>query len=82
MSNIGARYIEHAKELNIKEAFLASHIANAVGLELAEAFAEYIHQDIRLQWGFADDSNWGVEDLFKLKYRTRRYSPDIRHVQT
>ncbi|RAP31594.1 methionine synthase [Candidatus Marinamargulisbacteria bacterium SCGC AG-343-D04] len=70
----GQEILDYAKELKDKEEFLASHIANAIGLETAEAFAECLHQDIRSSWGFPDDESLGGEDLFKLNYRGRRYS--------
>ena len=46
----GQEILDYAKELKQKEEFLASHIVNAIGLELAEAFAERIHQHIRSVW--------------------------------
>ena len=70
----GQGILDFAKELKNKEEFLASHIANAIGLELAESFSESMHQQIRSVWGFPDDSTWTCDDLFKLKFRGRRYS--------
>ncbi|MBA94959.1 MAG: methionine synthase, partial [Rickettsiales bacterium] len=70
----GQDILDYAKELKEKEEFLASHIANAIGLELAEAFSEYIHQHIRSEWGFPDNPNNTIDDLFKLKFQGRRYS--------
>ena len=70
----GQDILDYAKELKEKEEFLAAHIANAIGLECAEAYAERLHQQIRAQWGFSDDPKWTSDDLFKLKYRGRRYS--------
>ena len=70
----GQDILDYAKELKEKEEFLASHIANAIGLELAEAFSEHIHQHIRSKWGFPDDPNNTIDDLFKLKFQGRRYS--------
>lgn len=70
----GQEVLDFGRELKDKEQFLASHIANAIGLELAEGFAEATHQHIRHQWGFPDEKSWDAEDLFRLKYRGRRYS--------
>lgn len=81
----GQDILDYAKDLKQREEFLASHIANAIGLEIAEAFAERMHQSIRHVWGVADDSSWDADDLFKLKYKTRRYSfgypacPDLEY---
>ena len=68
----GQKILDYAKELKDKEEFLASHIANAIGLETAEAFAECLHQDIRKSWGFPDENGIDGEALFKLNYRGRR----------
>ena len=70
----GQEILDYAKELKEKEAFLASHIANAIGLETAEAFAECLHQRIRSEWGFPDTPKQVGDALFKLNYRGRRYS--------
>lgn len=70
----GQEILDYAKSLKEKERFLASHITNAIGLETAEAYAEYLHQQIRCKWGFPDNPNWEGDDLFKLKYQGRRYS--------
>ena len=83
----GQEILDYAKELKHREEFLASHIANAIGLEIAEGFAERMHQEIRSIWGFNDDPAWNGDDLFKLKYKTRRYSfgypacPDLGYQQ-
>ena len=70
----GQDILDYAKQLKENEEFLASHICNAIGLELAEGFAEYMHQHIRATWGFPDNPAWTNEDLFKLKYQGKRYS--------
>jgi 5-methyltetrahydrofolate--homocysteine methyltransferase len=37
---------------------------------LAEAFAEYIHLEVRREfWGYSPEENLSVEDIFKGKYR-------------
>ena len=70
----GQEILDYAKDLKENEQFLASHIANAIGLECAEAFAEYTHQKLRATWGFADPPELTGEELFKLQYRGKRYS--------
>jgi len=54
--------------------FLNSHILQVLALEGAEAFAELLHQQIRQMWGFGDPPGVTYEDLFRTKYRGRRYS--------
>lgn len=42
----------------------------------AEAFAEYLHKDIRTKiWGFTPDENLSIPELFKEKYRGIRPAP-------
>ncbi|MCH8745932.1 MAG: hypothetical protein IIB31_09850, partial [Chloroflexi bacterium] len=42
--------------------------------EGAEAFAELLHQQIRQMWGFGDPADITYQDLFRTKYRGRRFS--------
>jgi len=55
--------------------FLMSHAIQAVGLEAAEAAAEWIHGRIRAHWGFGDPPEMTMKDRFKAKYHGKRYSP-------
>ncbi len=43
-------------------------------LELAEGFAERIHQEIRDQWGFPDATDFTMRDRFAAKYQGQRFS--------
>ena len=54
--------------------FLNSHILSALALESAEAFAEYLHQQIRQMWGFGDPVGTTPQDLFRTQYRGKRFS--------
>ncbi|MGM0898169.1 MAG: methionine synthase [Bacillota bacterium] len=60
----------------LKEAgrFLESHALQATALELAEGFAERIHQEIRDQWGFSDSTDFSMRDRFAAKYQGQRFS--------
>ncbi len=44
-------------------------IAKALADRLAEAFAEYLHREARIAWGFGRDEGLSKEDLIKEKYR-------------
>ena len=44
-------------------------MAQALGDRLAEAFAEWLHQQARLAWGFAGEEQLSKEDLLREKYR-------------
>ncbi|WP_391117618.1 methionine synthase [Psychrobacillus sp. L3] len=54
--------------------FLESHALQATALELAEGFAERIHQEIRDQWGFPDATDFTMRDRFAAKYQGQRFS--------
>jgi 5-methyltetrahydrofolate--homocysteine methyltransferase len=47
---------------------------HGLGVELAEALAEYWHLRIRQEWGFADEDGPTLTGLFRQKYRGGRYS--------
>ncbi|MGE0375766.1 MAG: vitamin B12 dependent-methionine synthase activation domain-containing protein, partial [Planctomycetaceae bacterium] len=65
-----------------------SIMAKAIADRLAEAFAEYLHQRVREEWGFGKGENLTNEDLIAEKYRGIRpafgypSSPDHTRTQT
>src|SRR5690606_11847277 len=44
-------------------------MAEALADRLAEAFAEYLHQRVREEWGYGRGENLSNEDLIKERYR-------------
>jgi 5-methyltetrahydrofolate--homocysteine methyltransferase len=64
------------KAAELKEAgkFLESHALQSTALELAEGFAERIHQEIRDHWGFPDATDFTMRDRFAAKYQGQRFS--------
>lgn len=53
-----------------------SILAKAVADRLAEAFAEYLHQQLRMNyWGYAADENLSNEELIKETYKGIRPAP-------
>ncbi len=54
--------------------YLRSHTLQVLALELAEAFAEWVHAKIRTLWGFPDVSDLSRLDMFRARYRGKRYS--------
>ncbi len=44
-------------------------LAKALADRLAEAFAEYLHQQARVAWGFGHDEHFSHDDLLREKYR-------------
>ncbi|MBK3496239.1 methionine synthase [Viridibacillus sp. YIM B01967] len=65
---------EAAVRLKEQGKFLESHALQATALELAEGFAERIHQEIRDQWGFSDATDFTMRDRFAAKYQGQRFS--------
>jgi 5-methyltetrahydrofolate--homocysteine methyltransferase len=49
-------------------------LLHGLGVELAEALAEYWHRRIREEWGFADEDGPTLTGLFRQQYRGGRYS--------
>ena len=65
---------EYANKLKAEGKFLESHAFQATALELAEGFAERVHQEIRDQWGFPDATDFTMRDRFAAKYQGQRFS--------
>jgi 5-methyltetrahydrofolate--homocysteine methyltransferase len=49
-------------------------LLHGLGVEMAEALAEYWHRRIRSDWGFVDEDGPTVGGLFRQQYRGGRYS--------
>jgi 5-methyltetrahydrofolate--homocysteine methyltransferase len=47
---------------------------HGLGVESAEALAEYFHRQLRLEWGIGGDDSHEIRKLFKGHYRGCRYS--------
>ncbi|MCM3710510.1 methionine synthase [Sporosarcina luteola] len=65
---------DFANQLKAEGKFLESHAFQSTALELAEGFAERIHQEIRDQWGFPDATDFTMRDRFAAKYQGQRFS--------
>jgi 5-methyltetrahydrofolate--homocysteine methyltransferase len=65
----------------LAEKFKSAHddysaiIAKALADRLAEAFAEYLHKQARIAWGFGQNEKLSKEDLIREKYRGIRPAP-------
>jgi 5-methyltetrahydrofolate--homocysteine methyltransferase len=76
---------ERYERLREQGHYLRSHAIQALAVETAEAAAEWLHHTLRAQWGFADEADVTVRDMFAARYRGRRYSfgfpacPDLAH---
>jgi 5-methyltetrahydrofolate--homocysteine methyltransferase len=65
---------ELAEAYKATGAYVCSHAIQALAIELAEAFAEKLHQDLRAWWGFPDPPEMTMRDRFQAKYRGMRVS--------
>ncbi len=74
VTTVGQNVREVSAELKGKGQFLKSHILQALAIESAEAYAEYMHTFIRSAWGLPDDPNVTMLDRFQAKYHGKRYS--------
>ena len=54
--------------------YLRSHMLQAIAIESAEGFAEWLHQKIRKDWGFPDPPEQTIPDILKGRYRGVRVS--------
>lgn len=71
---MGEKATEVAQSLfaeNRYEEYLYTH---GLGVEMAEALAEYWHLRVREEWGFADQDPGSTAGLFRQRYRGGRYS--------
>ena len=71
---MGSRVSDRTKQLfdaNQYNDYLQLH---GLGVEMAEALAEYWHHRVRQEWGFADEDGPNLAGLFRQQYRGGRYS--------
>ena len=71
---IGDRASEETKKLFDAGDFTRYLYVHGLGVETAEALAEYAHKLIREELGIAGEDAGAVRDLFHQKYRGSRYS--------
>ncbi|HZD22294.1 MAG TPA: methionine synthase, partial [Acidimicrobiia bacterium] len=85
---MGARVSEHTAELFANDQYTDYLHLHGLGVEMAEALAEYWHHRIRTEWGFVSEDGPTLTGLFKQQYRGGRYSwgypacPDLEDNQT
>ena len=80
---MGAAISERTAELFAADKYQDYLMLHGLGVEMAEALAEYWHRRIREEWGFADEdpepivgtpTKAALTGLFRQKYRGGRYS--------
>jgi 5-methyltetrahydrofolate--homocysteine methyltransferase len=65
---------ECAEQAKLRGQYFFSHAIQALGLETAEACAEWLHRRLREDWGFPDPPTLSMHERFTARYRGKRYS--------
>jgi len=71
---MGSEVSRATAELYAENRYTEYLLLHGLGVEMAEALAEYWHLRIRQEWGFADEDGPTLSGLFRQKYRCGRYS--------
>jgi 5-methyltetrahydrofolate--homocysteine methyltransferase len=71
---MGARVSELTARLFGENKYQDYLLLHGIGVEMAEALAEYWHRRVREEWGFADEDGPTLQGLFRQQYRGGRYS--------
>jgi 5-methyltetrahydrofolate--homocysteine methyltransferase len=71
---MGPRISEHTAALFAADRYTEYLHLHGLGVEMAEALAEYWHHRIRTEWGFVDEDGPTLTGLFRQQYRGGRYS--------
>jgi 5-methyltetrahydrofolate--homocysteine methyltransferase len=71
---MGGKVSEATAELFADNRYQEYLLLHGLGVEMAEALAEYWHHRIRTEWGFVDEDGPTVGGLFRQQYRGGRYS--------
>jgi 5-methyltetrahydrofolate--homocysteine methyltransferase len=71
---MGADVSEATAALFAADEYQRYLLLHGLGVEMAEALAEYWHHRIREEWGFADEDGPTIGGLFRQQYRGGRYS--------
>jgi 5-methyltetrahydrofolate--homocysteine methyltransferase len=71
---MGARVSEETARLFREDRYTEYLLLHGLGVEMAEAVAEYWHLRIRDEWGFLDEDGPTLTGLFRQQYRGGRYS--------
>lgn len=70
----GEGVMAHSEEAKARGEYFKAHALQALGIETAEACAEWLHRRIREDWGFPDSPSMTMQERFTSRYRGKRYS--------
>jgi 5-methyltetrahydrofolate--homocysteine methyltransferase len=71
---MGATVSEETAKLFAEDRYQEYLKLHGIGVEMAEALAEFWHHRIRTEWGFVDQDGPSLAGLFRQQYRGGRYS--------
>ncbi len=71
---MGERISEYTKELFDRDQYQEYLYWHGIGVETAEALAEFWHKRVRTELGFGHEDSHDIPELFKQGYRGSRYS--------
>jgi 5-methyltetrahydrofolate--homocysteine methyltransferase len=71
---MGSAVSERTAKLFADDRYQEYLLLHGIGVEMAEALAEYWHRRIREEWGFAHEDGPSLAGLFRQRYRGGRYS--------
>jgi 5-methyltetrahydrofolate--homocysteine methyltransferase len=71
---MGSAVSEATARLFAADRYTEYLLLHGLGVEMAEALAEYWHRRIREEWGFASEDGPTLTGLFRQQYRGGRYS--------
>jgi 5-methyltetrahydrofolate--homocysteine methyltransferase len=71
---MGPAISQRCAELFAENRYQDYLMLHGIGVEMAEALAEYWHHRIRTEWGFVNEDGPNVAGLFRQQYRGGRYS--------
>jgi 5-methyltetrahydrofolate--homocysteine methyltransferase len=71
---MGGKISDLTADLFSQDKYQEYLLVHGLGVEMAEALAEYWHHRIREEWGFVDEDGPSLQGLFRQQYRGGRYS--------
>jgi 5-methyltetrahydrofolate--homocysteine methyltransferase len=71
---MGPAVSERTARLFAEDRYQEYLLLHGLGVEMAEALAEYWHRRMREEWGFAHEDGPSLTGLFRQQYRGGRYS--------
>ncbi|NOT01985.1 MAG: methionine synthase [Phycisphaerales bacterium] len=71
---VGQRVSEIERRWFAEDKYVDYLHLHGLGVESAEALAEYLHKQVRVEWGIAEDDARDKQRIFQQRYRGSRYS--------